>query len=215
MCFSAQASFIASGTLLLIASLTFKNVKSPKLIPLALIPVFFAIQQFAEGMLWVILTNETYLQFKNLAIYTFLFFAYIFWPLWMPFALLKIEPKERQQKLLLVSFGVGLLVSAYNLYYLLFYGAQAKVEAHHICYNIDLTAIQSQIDLLLYWLASTLPFFISSVKYMRFLGIAITIALIFTYIAYIKFFTSVWCFFGAILSVFVYFIISKPLTKRV
>jgi hypothetical protein len=214
MCFSAQASFIASGALLFIGILTTIKVKSlraknitKKLIPLTLIPYFFGIQQFAEGMLWVILTNHTVLKFKNLAMYTFLFFAYIFWPLFMPFALINLETKAKEKKILFACLFLGVFVSGYNIFYLFYYGSQAHIESHHICYKIDLTSLPTSIDLILYWAAAVLPFFISSVKYMRLLGISITVALIFTYVAYLKFFTSVWCFFGAILSVLVYLII--------
>jgi hypothetical protein len=207
MCFSAQASFIASGILLFIGILTSFKVKNKFQIPVALIPYFFSFQQFAEGFLWVILTNQIFLEFKSLATYTFLFFAFVFWPLWMPFALINVEKKSQRRKLLLASFAFGLLVSGYNLYNLFFYGSNAHIESHHICYNINISTIPAHLDLILYWFAAVVPFFISSVRYMRLIGISVTLALIFTYIAYLKYFTSVWCFFGAILSIFVYWII--------
>lgn len=216
MCFSAQASFIASGVLLSIGILTSFKVKSldsardaRRLIPLTLIPIFFSIQQFAEGMLWVILTNQILVSFQSLAMYTFLFFAYIFWPIWMPFTLINLETNIKQKKLLLVSLAIGLLVSIGNTIYLLYYGAEVHIELHHICYNTDLRTLPTNIALIIYYLATILPFFITSIKYMRYFGIAITLALIFTYIAYIKYFTSIWCFFGAALSIMVYWIICR------
>lgn len=49
MCFSAQASFTASGLLLLIALYAFKRAQK-KNSALAVLPLFFSIQQAFEGI---------------------------------------------------------------------------------------------------------------------------------------------------------------------
>ena len=53
MCFSASASFLAASLLLVTGIYALKKVKSKKQIPLALIPLFFAFQQAAEGVIWL------------------------------------------------------------------------------------------------------------------------------------------------------------------
>jgi hypothetical protein len=52
MCFSAEASFTASAALVPcgVYCLTVARYRNPNYEPLALIPFFFGIQQFAEGM---------------------------------------------------------------------------------------------------------------------------------------------------------------------
>lgn len=210
MCFSAHASFIGSGLLFIIGSLTLLKVKNKSQLPVALIPYFFSIQQFSEGILWLILTNNILLGFSQIAMYTFLFFAFIFWPLWMPFSLYQIETHKKEKHLLIITFIIGLFVAGINSFYLIFYGAKATILSHHICYDINLeSSIPTNLALLVYCIATVLPLFISSVKYVRQFAILITASLIIAYVAYIKFFTSVWCFFAAILSILVYWIINN------
>ena len=78
MCYSAPASFSAAIILAVIGVVVIYR-KPKRLLPLALIPCFFAIQQFAEGFVWI--DPESTLP-KS----TYLFFAYAFWPMWIPFA---------------------------------------------------------------------------------------------------------------------------------
>jgi len=58
MCFSAGASFTA-GTLLTFAGTeTLRKVHKPSQIVFASIPLFFAFQQFAEGVLWLVVAKK-------------------------------------------------------------------------------------------------------------------------------------------------------------
>jgi hypothetical protein len=52
MCFSAGASFTAGVLLTFVGSETLRKVHKPSQLALASIPVFFAAQQFTEGVLW-------------------------------------------------------------------------------------------------------------------------------------------------------------------
>lgn len=55
MCFSAPISFAASAWLLPtgLCSLQLVHQQNPRYIPLAFIPVTFAIQQACEGLVWL------------------------------------------------------------------------------------------------------------------------------------------------------------------
>ena len=57
MCFSAEASFIVGGALLFIGTSTIKKAHHKKDLPIALIPIIFALQQIIEGLLWIILKD--------------------------------------------------------------------------------------------------------------------------------------------------------------
>ena len=59
MCFSASASFGAGIVISTIGVVTLKKVSSPAHYYFALIPLFFAIQQFAEGFLWLALADSS------------------------------------------------------------------------------------------------------------------------------------------------------------
>ena len=73
MCFSAPASFIASGGLAVLGGVSFVTAKKEDKI-LAAIPILFAIQQFCEGIQWIYLNSGSS---SLIAGYLFLFFAFI------------------------------------------------------------------------------------------------------------------------------------------
>ena len=74
MCFSAEASFIASGGLAVAGGASLKVAKKEQRL-IALIPLLFAIQQAIEGMQWLYLYRGT--SSLKLA-YAFLFFGFVF-----------------------------------------------------------------------------------------------------------------------------------------
>ena len=82
MCFSVGASFATAGTLSVISLLSIKQVAHKKeLIPFALTPLFFGIQQACEGFVWITINNgDTTSLLHVISMYSFLFFAAMFWP---------------------------------------------------------------------------------------------------------------------------------------
>ncbi len=58
MCFSAEASFAVGGTLLILGVATIRKVIHKKDLPIALIPIIFALQQMVEGLLWISLVED-------------------------------------------------------------------------------------------------------------------------------------------------------------
>ena len=50
MCFSASASFSAGVALLGVSVLTLRATRAPRELPLAAIPLLFALQQLTEGV---------------------------------------------------------------------------------------------------------------------------------------------------------------------
>ena len=93
MCFSLHMSFLAAGLLTSIGILTLKKVSHRSEIPLASIPLIFALQQAAEGMLWLLLPTGNYPAIITISKYVFLSIATIVWPLFIPFTLLLLEPQ--------------------------------------------------------------------------------------------------------------------------
>jgi hypothetical protein len=53
MCFSANASFAASGVLAAVGAASIRETKTKRGLLYAFIPLIFAIQQFVEGLQWL------------------------------------------------------------------------------------------------------------------------------------------------------------------
>ena len=117
MCFSAEASFAAAAVLVPAGAYCVRvaaRVRSAYL-PLAAIPLFFAAQQFCEGLVWVGLArgDDSLVRASALA---FLAFALAFWPFWVPFSVVFVERRKAVRRclagaaLLGLALGCGLFV---------------------------------------------------------------------------------------------------------
>lgn len=204
MCFSAGASFTAGMVLSAIGIASIKKVQVRSQIPFAGIPLIFAIQQTFEGFLWLALTDPAYAYLEQFSTYTFLFFAQVVWPIWVPFSILILGAKEKRKTIEKILLAIGILVSLYLTYCLMTYTVQANAIGHHIAYRQDYPDSLSKYGGLLYIIATIIPPFFSAIKRMWTLGAAILISYIITTVFYEEYIVSVWCFFASIISISVY-----------
>lgn len=197
MCFSAQASFTGAVCLGAIGLATLRYVHMRAQLLMALVPCFFALQQFSEGMLWVELTSLTPDPLiKQNAIYIFLFFAIFFWPIWIPFSLYVMEEKPTNQKLLFLMLLGGCALAFTNLYYGFSQEPKVLVVENSIRYLGTLPD-----EKWIYLSLVTLPSFISSFKNMWQFGVVVFFTSMLAEYFYDAAYVSVWCFFAAIVSV--------------
>ena len=84
MCFSLGASLVAGSVLSLIGVASVSNVKTPSQLMFESIPFIFGVQQFAEGFVWLSLSNCYYSKWQNVPITIFLIIAELIWPVWVP-----------------------------------------------------------------------------------------------------------------------------------
>ena len=194
MCFSAQASFVASGGLAVLGGTSLVMAKKEDKI-LAIIPILFAIQQAFEGVQWLYLNSGLSSLFAG---YGFLFFAFIVWPVYMPTLVYFLDTKRR--KILKWFMVIGVLVAFYFLGLLLTQSLQIDKLKSCISYTFDFPIIGMNFVMLAYLIAVFGPMFVSSRKILKWFGIASAILAFISWIFYAVNFTSVWCFFAAIVS---------------
>lgn len=204
MCFSANASFGAGVVLSVIGVASIRKAQKPSQLLFASIPLIFAVQQVAEGVLWVTLPNPDTITIQRNATYIFLFFAQILWPLWVPTAILLLDKNGIRSKIQSILIGAGILVGFYLAYCLLTYPVQAKIIGYHISYMQDYPTSFRIYVIGLYALATVAPPFFSHIKKMWMLGAAILISYLVTALFYEHYILSVWCFFSSIISISVY-----------
>lgn len=207
MCFSAEASFAGGATLLVIGAASVRKVKEPTQILFAAIPLLFGLQQIAEGFLWVSLPNPDAKLMQQISTKFFLFFSNILWPIWVPFSILKMEKKKQPRKILTALTGIGFVVAAFYTITILLQEVNPQIIEHHIKYGFKPLDALRIIIFILYVFAAVPPFFLSSHKNVRYFGAVMLISLLVSIVFYLQYVTSVWCFFGAIISVFIYFIV--------
>jgi hypothetical protein len=209
MCFSTEISFGAAAVLGAAAVASLSKVTHRNQILFASIPLVFAVQQACEGVLWLSLTHPALVKWQNLFTYLFLFFAQLLWTTWLPLSFLLPETRPRARRLLRLTLAAGIAASLLLGYRLLVYGARAEVDCNHIFYGILSPDWIGAFSSLLYIAAVILPPFISKLKYTSWLGLLLTISLIITKLFYDHYLISVWCFFGALLSVFIIYVMRQ------
>ena len=215
MCFSATASFGAGLVLSTIGGVSIKKASSRSQIFFAAIPLLFAIQQTLEGFLWLALPNPALINLQHFTTYGFLFFAQIVWTVWVPLAMLTLEPKLERKQVLKLFLAIGLLEALYQVYCIFAYHVNSKIIGYHVSYILDYPATLKYLSGICYILPTIVSPFFSSIKRMWMVGTAILISCIITVILYTDYVVSVWCFFASIISITVLVIMyqlssSKP-----
>jgi uncharacterized protein DUF6629 len=210
MCFSAEASFLVGGTLLIVGAATIQKTRYKKDVPVAFIPFIFAIQQITEGLLWLSLTNNMfYAQFwlSN----TYGIFIGVIWPVYAPFAVYCAETNVTRRKIIATIGVVGLGLAAYTLIGLASQAITAQVINHSIHYEHDVAAYQFVI--VMYLLATCVPFIFSSYRHLYIAGVVITIGFFVAFFSYRETFASIWCFYAAIASGLIYLYFARRMNK--
>lgn len=197
MCFSATASFSAGVALLVVGTVTTRGAGRSKDLAFAAIPLLFGVQQILEGALW--LTFPVNAPVSNMVLtYAYSFFSHVLWPIYVPLAVLLIEPRPWRRKVLAAIAVVGAAVGLYLLYFLFRLPLVAQVTGRHIAYlSPHFFAVEV---MTLYLLGTCLSSLFSSHLSVRWFGVAAFLSFIAAYAIYATWFISVWCFFAAVLS---------------
>ena len=200
MCFSATASFIVGLALIGFGIVTLRMAKKRNQIPLASIPALFGIQQISEGFIWLSVGSQSSLNQVSTLIYSF--FSHVYWPIYVPFAILLLEKVEWRKKALLGFQALGLTVGLIYLFFMIKYPIASSVINKSINYSSNYP--------LIFWLpfayiaASCISCFFSSHKLINIFGALGLISAGLTYWLFTKTFVSVWCFAAAILSFIIF-----------
>lgn len=207
MCFSAEASFAGGVLISAIGYATVRKVHNRKQILFASIPLFFGLQQIAEGILWVALTYPEYFQLQEISTIVFISMAYVIWPLMIPLAVLLMEEDRKRKKELWVLLIIGIAVSIYYAVCMVMFTVEPQIMAYHIHYNTHFPEALNFPVFLVYLIATIPPLFISSIKKTHLMGWLMLLSCLITIVFYKEFMTSVWCFFAALLSIIVFWIL--------
>lgn len=221
MCFSASASFTAAGVIGAVGICSLLKARTYPLFLFALTPLFFAVQQALEGIVWItLMQGDSMSPLNNIGVYGFLFFAGAFWPIWLSGCLYLLEEDKKRKNLLHIVFIIGIIAASKILFRLVAHQHTAVISDHHIDYPMfALTYSVSSLkhvfysytlDIVLtiaYIIAVITPFFISSIKGMWIIGAITIIGFIVAAVFYALAFGSVWCFFGALSTIATYYIV--------
>ena len=201
MCFSATASFTAGALLVGIGTMTLKSVRRSRELPFAAIPMLFAIQQLSEGVIWLTFRYDAP-QLNAVMTHVYSFFSHVLWPVYVPVAVLLMEPSGWRRPALLPLVAVGFAVGGYLLYVMVAFPVVSRATDKHVEYlSPHFYAIAT---MMLYLIAIIFSLVLSSHRTVIAFGVLALLSFAAAYFFYATWFISVWCFFAAVLSAVVY-----------
>ncbi len=215
MCFSTTASFSAAAILIPTGAYCVAKAASQAkpYWAFSLLPLLFGVQQALEGLVWLALASQDAMRI-TLAALGFMAFSHLFWLLWIPAASYVLEPPGLRKRFFLILAVVGALYGASMYIPLLInpHWLTVDVIRHSVVYEAALIydgylpRIVVRILYALIVLAALLP---SSDRYIRHFGVIIATSVALTTIFYGYAFISVWCYFAALLSLYIVYTILR------
>ena len=176
---------------------------------MASISLIFSLQQFTEGVLWLGLDEgASFTWVLQPWIYMYLVFAMVIWPTFLPYIFWRVESDSRKRRYIIYVLGIGFLITIHNLLMLVMKEHSIFIVNHSIQYSVD-NSLWRQV---VYALAVIPAFFISSLRHAWWVGVLGVVSFVLTHFFSAMTFTSMWCFFAALMSALFYFIVksAKP-----
>jgi hypothetical protein len=207
MCFSPEASFVGGIIISTVGIATVRKVHKPSQVVFASIPLFFGIQQITEGFLWMSLLSPELSMVQKISTNMFLIMAEVLWPIIIPLSVLYMEENTQKKRILWILLGMGMSLSLYYAFCLMFFHVKPQIVGFHIQYNTDFPKSLAILAFTIYLIATITPLFVSSIKKTHLLGGLMFFSCLVTVIFFSQYLTSVWCFFAALISGVVFWIL--------
>ena len=207
MCFSAEASFAAAAVLLPAGGAATQRAARRDMahLPIATLPMLFGLQQLSEGAVWMAgRANDTAaVEASSLA---YMFFSYFAWPVWVPFSTYFLEPQRRRSLYLMFVISGAMLAGIQYVPYFTHKGwLTTRFYDYAIGYHdtVLLDALMPrELTYLIYLMVVILPLIISSNQNLNRFGSLLIGVVAVTYSFFIYAYVSVFCFGGAVMSMF-------------
>lgn len=206
MCFSPSVSFAASAALAVGGMLTLRKASFRNEFLFAAVPLFFACQQLIEGLIWLELLKGEAGNAQSLT-QDYAIFVGLIWPILIPFSLWMMEAQHACRKYMLMVVAAGAGLALYTTLQIWHLPVSARISEYCIVYEYPYP--QPHYLLAVYVIATCAAFFFASDAAIRWLGMGYLGSFAITYYFYRYNLTSVWCFFAAIISGFIYLHFSR------
>lgn len=221
MCFSASVSYSAAVVLVgtgLYAVRQARVLQRPYWL-WALVPVFFGLQQAFEGLVWRELDAGNSCGAIPFAL-GFHFFSHFLWLWWFPLCSYLVEPEKIRRRIIggcaILGAFAGTLVYASMLFHSEW--MSVAVREHSIIYEFSVP-YRSSIHVpitpaALYGLITLVPLLFSSHMLIRIFGGLVVLSMMLASVTYSYAYVSVWCFFVALLSLYIVYMIHRLAAQR-
>ena len=202
MCISANVDFGASLGIGAVGVATLRQVREPRAVLFAAIPLLFALHQFVEGFVWLGVNGEIRQEATGHVAFLFVLYAQGVLPLLMPLAVLLMEPAGPRHRLIAALTATGAGLCAYILYAVIALPTTVTVQGHSLVYTNE--ASETVCSGTVYAIVTCGGLLLSSHRVVRWFGVLNVVGLVGTLLAKGYAVTSIWCLYAALVSVVLY-----------
>jgi hypothetical protein len=199
MCFSPEAD-IAGG--LVICAIGVDAVRHigqrREFIALAWIPVLLGAHQFIEALVWLWLQGHVPGGIGHVALWAYLLIAFVVLPVFIPLAVIALEPTRRRKQLMTPFALIGAVIAVVLFTAMVRGPVSVKLAPYHLSYSIRLS--DGLLIVALYVVAVCGPLLVSGYRNVVLFGVVNLVAVIIIARLTISGFASVWCGWAAITS---------------
>jgi hypothetical protein len=201
VCFSPQADLVGGLVICAIGVDAVRHIDERReFIALAWIPVLLGAHQLIEALVWLWLQGHVPRTVGNVAMWAYLLIAFVVLPVFIPLAIIALEP-TRRRKLMMAPFALlGTLVSITLLVVMLRGPVGVRLAPYHLSYSAGLYGSWGFLVVSLYVVAVCGPLLLSGYRNVALFGIVNLIAVIVIARLTVSGFASVWCGWAAVSS---------------
>ncbi len=199
MCFSPEADVVGGVLIGVIGVDAIRHIRQRReFIALAWIPALLGAHQFIEALVWLWLQGHVPRGIGHIALWAYLQIAFVVLPVFVPLAVIAVEP-TRRRKQMMVPFALLGAAVAVTLFAAMVRGpVGVKLEPYHLSYSIRLP--DGLLVVALYVVAVCGPLLVSGYRNVALFGVVNLVAVIVIARLTISGFASVWCGWAAVSS---------------
>lgn len=198
MCFSPQADLVGGVAIGAIGWDTIRHRRHRRAIALAALPLLLAFHQFDEAFVWWGLQGSIPAAVGHVATWIYLVIAFCILPIYVPAAVMGVEPTRRLRLRMLPFLVLGAAVSLVLLVAMIHGPLSANLGLDHVEYNILLPA--GGVVVGLYVVATCGSLLFSGERHIVAFGAANLVAASVLAWLTISGFASLWCAWAAVVS---------------
>lgn len=197
MCFSPQADLIAGIGVTAIGVDACRNIRGrTDHLLLATLPVILGVHELVEDFVWWGLQGHVPHEAGRVALWAYMAIAFVVLPVFVPLAVLTLEPTMRRRRRMTAFVAIGAVVSTVLLVAMLRGPVNAARHPWHLSYSIELPHAVIVVGLYVIAICGALLF--SGYRHIAIFGLGNLAAVVVLAALTADGFASLWCVYAAI-----------------
>jgi len=199
VCFSPQADIVGGLVICAIGVDAVRHVRQRRdFLALAWIPLLLGAHQFIEALVWLWLQGHVPRGIGHVALWAYLLIAFVVLPVFVPLAVIALEPTRRRKQMMAPFALIGLVVAGVLFAAMVRGPVGVRLAPYHLAYSIRLP--DGLLVVVFYVVAVCGPLLASGYRHVAIFGIVNLIAVIVIARLTVSGFASVWCGWAALSS---------------